>query len=278
MPPTLCETGSGCVTCWRHPARSCRWRRCCWVWPTWCWTQRRRATWWWPRDRRAAIRPSSARAHPCAMVLPPGSPVASADDDVRAQVVQHQQRSDAVGVRNAFVHQPSQLSVRAARVFGLGARFAQHRPHALTRMLSQQHDQQLVSVQAIGLGSPGTPIDLDARGVDHDVVDALLDQPAVQPPAVAAGLVAAVDLALGAQAATLSGLRQALQHCDGVAGVHAISARASPAVANRQLPCLVGQLEAHVQLDLARRILALWDCLGCPHFRLLRSEAWKSPL
>jgi hypothetical protein len=75
-------------------------------------------------------------------------------------------------VRNAFVHQPSQLTVRAARVFGLGARFAQYRPHALTGMVAQQHRQQLVAVQAIGLGSPGPPVDLDARGVDHDAVDA----------------------------------------------------------------------------------------------------------
>ena len=46
-------------------------------------------------------------------------------------------------------------------------------------------------VKPIGLGAPGAPVDLDARGVDHDVVDALLDQPAVQPPAVAARLVTA---------------------------------------------------------------------------------------
>jgi len=218
------------------------------------------------------------RRHLCAVVFPPGSPVAPADDDVRSQVVQHQQRADAVGVRNAFVHQPSQLTVRAARVFGLGARFAQHRPHALTAMVSQQHDQQLVAVQAIGLGASGTPIDLDARGVDHDVVDALFDQPAVQPPTVAAGLVAGVDLALGAQAAARAGLGQTLQHCDGVASVHGIAARAAPAVAEAQLPLLVGQLEAHVQVTLARRILALWGCLGRLHFRLLRSEVWKFPL
>jgi hypothetical protein len=29
---------------------------------------------------------------------------------------------------------------------------------------------------------------------------------------------------------------------------------------------------------LARRILALWGCLGCLHFHLLRSEVWKFPL
>jgi hypothetical protein len=120
------------------------------------------------------------------------------------------------------------------------------------------------------LALSGPPIDFDARGVDHDVVDALLDQPAVQPPAVSAGLVAGVDLALGAQAAARTGLAQALQHCNGVAGVHGVAARAALAVAQAQLPLLVGQLEAHEQLALARRILALWGCLGLLHFRLLR--------
>ncbi|MDO8376783.1 MAG: hypothetical protein Q7S91_06265 [Aquabacterium sp.] len=230
-----------------------------------------------PRTRALDLH-AQKRRHLCAVVFPPGSPVTSADNDVRAQVVQHQQRTDAVGVRNALVHQPCQFAVRAARVFGFGARFVQYRPHALTGMVSQQHDQQLVAVQAIGLGASGTPIDLDARGVDHDVVDALLDQPTVQPPTVAAGLVAGANLALGAQAAARAGLGQALQHCYGVAGVHGMSARTAPAVAETQLPLLVGQLEAHVQLALARRILALWGCLGRLHFRLLRSEIWKFPL
>ena len=124
------------------------------------------------------------------------SPVAPADDDVRAQVVQHQQRADAVGVRGALVHQPRQFAVRAARVFVLGRRLVQHRPHTLAGVVAQQHRQQLVAIEPIGLGAPGAPVHLDARGVDHDVVDALLDQPAVQPPAVAAGLVAGVHLGL----------------------------------------------------------------------------------
>ena len=47
------------------------------------------------------------RRHLRAVAFPPGSPVAPADDDVRSQVVQHQQRADAVGVRNALVHQSS---------------------------------------------------------------------------------------------------------------------------------------------------------------------------
>jgi hypothetical protein len=33
-----------------------------------------------------------------------------------------------------------------------------------------------------------------------------------------------------------------------------------------------------VQVTLARRILALWGCLGRLHFRLPSSEVWKLPL
>ena len=75
-----------------------------------------------------------------------------------------------------------------------------------TGMVSQRQGQQFVAVQAIGLGPSGTPIDLDARGVDHDVVNALFDQSAVQQPNVAACLVAGMDLALDAQAASRAGL------------------------------------------------------------------------
>jgi hypothetical protein len=95
------------------------------------------------------------RGHLRAVAFPPGRPVAPADDDGRSQVVQHQQRADAVGVRNALVYQARKFAVRAARVFGLGARLVQHRPHALAGMVAQQHGQQLVAVQAIGLGVVG---------------------------------------------------------------------------------------------------------------------------
>jgi hypothetical protein len=41
-------------------------------------------------------------------------------------------------------------------------------------MMPQQHRQQFVAVEAVGLGASGTPVDFDARGIDHEVVDALL--------------------------------------------------------------------------------------------------------
>ena len=143
-------------------------------------------------------------------------------------------------------------------------------------MMAQQHRQQLVAIEAVGLGPPGVSVHLDAGGVDHDVVDTLLDQPAVQPPAVAACFVARVHPGLRLELAALPGLADAVRNCGRVAGVHVVAARAAAAIARRHLPGLVAELEAHVQLARDRRILALWDCLGCRHFRLLCVEVGKS--
>jgi hypothetical protein len=80
-------------------------------------------------------------------------------------------------VRRALVHQPGQFAVRAARVFVLGPRLVRHRPHTLPCVVAQRHRQQLVAIEPVGLGTPRAPVYLDAGGVDHDVGDALLDQP-----------------------------------------------------------------------------------------------------
>jgi hypothetical protein len=41
--------------------------------------------------------------------------------------------------------------------------------------VAQQHRQQLVAIEPVGLGAPGVPVHFDAGRVDHDVVDALLN-------------------------------------------------------------------------------------------------------
>jgi hypothetical protein len=123
----------------------------------------------------------------------------------------------------------------------------------------------LVPVKTVGLRAPRPPIDLDAGGVDDDVVDAVLAQRAVQPPAVAAGLVAAVHCRLLAQAEALTGLGHALQHGLELAGGHREAARAVVAVAEGELPELVGQLQAQVQITCVRRILASKGRRRCSH-------------
>src|SRR5215510_12508768 len=145
----------------------------------------------------------------------------------------------------ALLGQPRDFPVRAARIFLLRGGLVQHRPHTpLAAVVAQQQPQQLVAIEPIGLGAFGTPVDLDARGVDHDAVDPLLAQPPVQPPAVAAGFVAAVYLRLGIEPATRLGLAYALQNRGSIARAHAVPTRAAAAIAYRQLPALVAQLEA----------------------------------
>jgi len=61
-------------------------------------------------------------------------------------------------------------------------------------MVSDEHGQQLVRIQPIGLGLPCPAVHFDARGIHDDVADAELAQPSMEPPAVATGLVDAVHL------------------------------------------------------------------------------------
>src|SRR6476620_11415594 len=189
------------------------------------------------------------------MAVPPGCPVASADDDPRAQVVQHQQRTDAVCVRNALVYQALQFTVHTAPIFVRGCRLVQYRPDTLASVVAQQHRQQLVAVEAIALCTPRAPVDLDAGRVDHDVVDALLEQPSVQPPAVSPGFVAAMYLGLVGQPEAGFGLAQTVSHSRRIAGSD-VAAGVALGVARSDLPLLVAELEDAVQLSLRGRILA----------------------
>ena len=63
------------------------------------------------------------------VALPPMRPVPAADASC-PQVVQHQQRADAVDVRRALTSESLQLPVDPPCVFFLDRRRAQHRPHA----------------------------------------------------------------------------------------------------------------------------------------------------
>jgi len=190
-----------------------------------------------------------------------------------AQVVQHEQRADAVRVLGALLRQPGQFAVPAARVLLLGCGLTQHRPHALTAAVAQQHRQQLEAIKPVGLGAPGSAVHFDAGGVDHDVIDALLDQPPVQPPFIAAGLVARVHHGVRLELAARLGLARYIQDRLLITGVNAVLIRRVVTIARRHLPLLVTELEAHAQVATRHRIRALQDCLGRRHFRIpLRNE------
>jgi hypothetical protein len=57
--------------------------------------------------------------------------------------------------------------------------------------VAKQRRQQLPDVDVVGLRPPRPAIDLDARSIDHYVLDAFTHQPAVQPESVPPRLVAA---------------------------------------------------------------------------------------
>src|SRR5687768_932452 len=101
----------------------------------------------------------------------------------------------------------------------------------LATMMPDKHRQQLVCVKPIGLGPPSSPADLDARRVDHDVVHALLTEPAMQPPAVAPRFVAAVNVRSVASLKPLGRLGDVMGNGFRIAGSNRVAAHAAAAVA-----------------------------------------------
>ena len=105
-----------------------------------------------------------------------------------------QQALDAVDVHGAFLHQPLALAPRPACVLLLHRGRPHHAAHPpLAALVAYQHPHQLLQIQSVGLGPPRSPVDLDARRVEHPALHTLGLKPAVQPEAVVARLVAAHD-------------------------------------------------------------------------------------
>jgi hypothetical protein len=78
-----------------------------------------------------------------------------------------------------------------ARVLRLGRRHPHHGAHPPLAPGARHHrPQQRLGVDPVGLGPPGPPVHRDRGRVDRQVLDAVGDEAAVQPEAVAARLVA----------------------------------------------------------------------------------------
>jgi hypothetical protein len=60
-----------------------------------------------------------------------------------------------------------------------------------TGEVTLQQVQQSLEIDSIRLRAPSPAIHLEARGIDHEILDAVRDQEAMQPEAIAAGLVQA---------------------------------------------------------------------------------------
>src|ERR1700730_3252038 len=201
--------------------------------------------------------------------------------------------SEPMRLRCAVCSCPSRSSSRCARCASscsaLGTRATDHTRRS-PAWLTHQHRQQLVAIEAVGLGAPGTTIDFDAGRIDHQIVDALRNQPAVQPETVATRLIATVHDHCSDQTRACLRLGDGRQRCPLIASHHRVAARCSRTVAHHQLPLLVTQFKSYVRLTSYRRMLSLKGCFRCLHRRApfvksswsnsrfnSRGPTWNSP-
>jgi hypothetical protein len=127
---------------------------------------------------------------------------------------------------------------------------------------------QLGGIEAIALGPPPTAVGRDA-GRGHDLVrHALGGQPAVQPEAVAARLVAGVHRRVGGKADAPLGRGQLLQHRLGVATADGPQAGCiSRCRGKGQLPLGPAQLQSPVEGGRAVLTMLLGRCQGQAPFQ-----------
>ncbi len=96
-----------------------------------------------------------------------------------------------MGVLGALALDSDQLAVGLTAVLIVGGGDADDAPElVLAAVITDQHGQELADVEPIALGAAGAAIDLDAGGVDDAVGDGVVLEIAMEPEAVAAGLVA----------------------------------------------------------------------------------------
>src|SRR5262249_7144435 len=111
-----------------------------------------------------------------------------------AQAQRGQQPLDAVGVLGALGLELDQLAVARAAVLLRDGGDTDAAPDLRFAIApTDEHLHEFGDVEGIGLGPALTAVDLDGGGVDDAVVDAVVDEGAMEPEAVAAGLVAGDD-------------------------------------------------------------------------------------
>ncbi len=145
--------------------------------------------------------------------------------------------------------QGQQLAVQVALILGGQAGYLDDAPHPRrTAVIAQEHGQQLLDVEAVGLGVLAAAADRDAGRIHHPVSHVLALAKAVQPEAVAAGFVAAQHRRRGGQAEPLLGQRELLfERGRGARSDLALARGLAEADGEAQLPFLVAQLEGQVQ-------------------------------
>jgi hypothetical protein len=112
---------------------------------------------------------------------------------------------------------------------------------------SEQSDQA-DGVQTVCLGTPGATIHLDTRRVDDHIVDTVMMQTAMEPEAVASGLVAGEDHSALRNAEPGFGASDLPQDGRGIPGLHRHNTSPLATGSGRgQLPLTGAQLESNVE-------------------------------
>jgi len=112
--------------------------------------------------------------------------------DWHIQALGGQQALDATDVSSAVYLEGEQLPVQMPHVFRLDARHMHDTPHRLlSTVVPDEHVQQLSHIDSICLGSLGSPIYLNARRIDDEVLDPFCQKTTVQPETIATSFVTA---------------------------------------------------------------------------------------
>ena len=119
---------------------------------------------------------------------------------------------------------------------------------ALTVVPTNEHFHELHCIEAIRLGSSAAAVDFDAGGVHHLVLDSLVQQEAMQPEAVAPGLVATDHRSILGQAESLLGGLDLKEQAQGAAGGDRLDpGLLAEADAEGQLPRTGAQIQSQVE-------------------------------
>lgn len=169
--------------------------------------------------------------------------------DFERQAAGGQETLDPIGVLGGLLLESDQLAVQLAGIFLLDGWNLDHAPDLrLSADIANQHAQQLRRIEAIALGPPLAAVDLDARRVDHHVLDSLGQETAMQPEAVPSRLIAAHYRAIRWQSQPSLGRGDLSAQARHIAGGHvAPPRRCTRARGKRQLPRVPTQFERQVQ-------------------------------
>jgi hypothetical protein len=108
-----------------------------------------------------------------------------------ANALAMQQSLDAVAVRRALLDQTVTFTGAALAILLCNGRDVDDAADPrLAPQMGEERPHQLLQIDPVGLGAPGTTVHLDAGRVDLMIDDASSRQPSVQPVAVKAGFVA----------------------------------------------------------------------------------------